>query len=159
MNRCGRRLAAESGHPVEKRSLVAVAQYEVHPFDGGQLFGPKLGIAARDGDDGLRRFAVKPSNQVAALLLGMFRHGTCIYHAYVRFGGVTDGRIAALFELPRDGGGFGEVQLAAQRMETDFFGEGIFISSVSECEVTKKAVKREIKAPPVAVVRIAGDFP
>ena len=51
----------------------------------------------------------------------MFRHGTCIYHAYVRFGGVTDGRIAALFELPRDGGGFGEVQLAAQRMETDFF--------------------------------------
>ena len=36
-----------------------------------------------------------------------------------------------------------------------FFGEGIFISSVSECEVTKKAAKREIKAPPVTVRKFA----
>lgn len=115
-------LSGQLGHTFEQIAFVVVAQHDVHAFDRGDLLRSELRVAARHGNDRLRVAAVEPADQIAAFLVGVLRHGAAVDDAYVGLGRRGHTHEAAALELPGQSGGLREVELAAERMETDSSG-------------------------------------
>ena len=113
-------LGAQCGNTIEDGALVVVSDDQIDSVDGRQFLGTQLGIAARYGDDGLRILADQSADDVAALLFRVFGHRTAVDYIDVGRFVRSDTGEASGFELPSDGRGLGEVELAAQRVESDF---------------------------------------
>lgn len=116
----------------EQLSLRRVSEHDIHAFDPAYRAGFQLGIAARDGDDGIGVRAGQLSDKVAAFLIGVFRYRTGIDDVYVGIAGRRF-NVTARTELSGEGGGFGEVEFAAERVEGDFRrGHGVSIFDMFE---------------------------
>ena len=117
----GPALASHRSDPLEKRSLVAVADDQIDTLDRGQFPRPELGIASGYGDQRARILPDQPSYQIAAFLIGMLGYRTTVHDIDV--GGLPPSRATepAGFELARDRGCLRKVHLAAQRIESDLF--------------------------------------
>lgn len=113
--------ASHRSDPLEKRSLVAVADDQIDTLDRGQFPRPELGIASGYGDQRARILPDQPSYQIAAFLIGMLGYRTTVHDIDV--GGLPPSRATepAGFELARDRGCLRKVHLAAQRIESDLF--------------------------------------
>jgi hypothetical protein len=83
------------------------------------LVRPQLGITSGDDDIGLWRMAESPSYHLAAFSVSPFRHAAGVDDANIRLIINTNHFIPLRPELSRDGGGFSEIQLAAEGMDSD----------------------------------------
>ena len=97
------------------------ADHEVHAVDFEDFLRFELRVAAGDGNPGFRRDLVQPADEVAAFLVGVFRHRTGVDHDDIHAGPRLDLVPSFCGELPREGGGLREIELAAQRDESGFF--------------------------------------
>ena len=119
MDRSARLALQRCDAPVDG-PLVAIADHQIHPFDGGDAFRRKLGVTARDGHQRAGILPDEAPHEVAALLVGMLGDRTSVHHAYIGLLARLRAPKPALLELAGDGGGFGKIQLASQRTEFHF---------------------------------------
>ena len=108
-------------HHGEELRLVGRSQNVGHPFHRTDFIGAQFRKATGYRDFGLRMQAVDTVDELTAFLFGVGRYRAGVDDVEVgRFVGRYD-RVAGLLEAFGQGRTFGEIELAAQRMEGDSF--------------------------------------
>ena len=97
------------------------AEYKVHAWHIADLLGLELGVAAGDDDEGVGVAADEAADGLAAFLVGYFGDGAGVDDADVSLLAFLDSLYAVGFEALADGGGFCEVEFAAEGKVGSFF--------------------------------------
>ena len=85
-------------------------------IDGEHLVRLQLRVTSRDDNERLRVLAANASDQLATLFVGKLRHGASVHHADVSLFPGARTPDAMVGQFAADGGRFGEIELATQRV-------------------------------------------
>ena len=110
------RLCPRVGEILYEVGFLVGAEHEVHTVDGAHRLGLELGIASCDHDKGTRVLAYHAMDGLTAFVIGHLRHRAGVDEADVGVLTFVGGCDAHLTEQLAEGGGLGEVELAAQRV-------------------------------------------